>query len=372
MISSSTESLPPPRRNLRLAAALVTLALIFIVLLAAEGAVRIRQTLKFGSTESIEDYWTLDPRSGLRVPIAGFTSGRISINSLGFRGPEIAVPKPPGTLRLAFLGASTTWCGEVSGNDKVWPHLVTAALARSLPGTRLDYINGGVPGYSLASMLKNLQHRVAPLQPDVIVIYEAASNFSGEMRELAAKQGIIGEAKMQEMSWPSRYSLLWNLVEKNLLIRQAQSVARASQGRLVVDPATLGDEYRQGLTELVRAAQQQARLVVLATFSTQLRPGQTAEQQMRASESAFFYMPFVTPRLLIDGYARYNQVAREVAAETGALLLGGENDIPGDAAHFSDTVHFSDAGAQAMSERIYRGLAASPALRQLVGDSSGR
>ncbi len=357
---------------MRLAAALITLALIACVLLAAEGAVRIRQTLKYGSTESIEDYWTLHPRSGLRVPIAGFASGRISINSLGFRGPEIAVPKPPGTLRLAFLGASTTWCGEVSGNDKVWPHLVTAALGRSLPGARLDYVNGGVPGYSLASILKNLQHRVAPLQPDVIVIYEAASNFSGEMRELAAQQGIIGEAKMQEMSWPSRYSVLWNLVEKNLLIQQAQRVAQAGQGRLVVDAAKLGDEYRQGLIDLVRAAQQQARLVVLATFSTQLRPGQTAEQQMRASESAFFYMPFVTPRLLIDGYARYNQVAREVAAETGALLIGGENDIPGDPVHFLDTVHFTDAGAQAMAERVHRGLAASSTMRQLAGASPPR
>ena len=371
MTSSSTEAtLAAPRRDMRLAAVIATLALIAFILLAAEGAIRIRQTLRFGSTQSVEDYWTLDPKSGLRVPIAGFTSGRVSINSLGFRGPEIAVPKPPGTLRLAFLGASTTWCGEVSGQDKVWPHRVTAELGQTFPGARLDYVNAAVPGYTLDSMLKSLQHRVAPLQPDVIVIYEAGNNFSDEMRQLAAAQGIIAEAKMHELSWPSRYSVLWNLVEKNLLVRQAQRMARANQGRLTVDPATLGEKYRQALTELVKAAQQQAPLVAVATFSIQLRPGQSPEQQARTSESAFFFMPFVTPRLLIDGYARYNQVAREVAAETGALLIGGENDIPGDPLHFVDTVHFSDGGAQAMADRIHRGLATSPVLRKLVIDAA--
>lgn len=340
------------------------------ILLAAEGAVRIRQTLKYGSTESIEDYWQIEPKSGLRVPIANFSSGRISINSLGFRGPDIAVPKPPGTVRLAFLGASTTWCGEVSGNDYVWPKLVTDALGQAAAGVRLDYVNAGVPGLTMESLLKNLEHRVAPLQPDVIVIYEAASNFSGEMRELAAQRGIIREAKMQELSWPSRYSVLWNLVEKNLLIRRAQQIATDSQGRLEADPLTLGEEYRQSLTQVVRAAQQHSKLVVVATFSTQLRREQPPEQRMRAAESAFFYMPFVTPQLLIDGYARYNQVAREVAIETNALLIGGENDIPGDAIHFTDTVHFSDAGSKAMAQRIQRGLSASAAWQKLLADAA--
>lgn len=355
---------------MRRLAILVTSAFILFILLAAEGAIRIRQTLKYGSTESIEDYWVIEPKSGLRVPRASFSSGRISINSLGFRGPEIAVPKPPGTVRIAFLGASTTWCGEVSGNDYVWPKLVTDELGQQFAGARLDYVNAGVPGYTLASMLKNLEHRVAPLQPDVIVIYEAASNFSSEMRELAAQRGIIREAKMQELSWLGRYSVLWNLVEKNLLIWRAQQAAKDSQGRLEADISNLGREYRQGLTELVRAAQQHSKLVVVVTFSTQLRRDQPAAQQIRAAESAFFYMPFVTPKLLIDGYARYNEVAREVAMETNVALIGGENDIRGDAINFTDTVHFSDAGSKAMAQRVQRGLAASPAWNKLLDDAA--
>ena len=353
------------KRNL---AILVTVALVVFMLLAAEGAIRLRQFLKYGSTAVLEDYWTIDPSTGLRVPVAGRSVGRISINSLGFRGPEIAAAKPEGTVRVAFLGASTTWCAEVSGNEHVWPHLVTAAVARAFPGARFEYVNAGVPGYTMSSILRNLELRVAPLKPDVIVIYEASNNLSGELRELAARRGIIADARVQQLSWPSRYSQLWYLVEKNLRVRDAQRMARTGEARLEIDPATLGDEFRRELMQVALAARKNARLVVLATFSIQLRRGQSAEQQAKASESAFFYAPFTTPQMLIESYARYNQIVREVARSTGSMLIEGEDEIPGDPAHFTDTVHFSDAGSRAQAQRIGRALAASPDLRRVVDD----
>src|SRR5215471_5362125 len=88
----------------------------------AEIAVRVRHRLKFGTFWGIEDTYTIDPKSGLRIPIPGGHFGGIHINSLGFRGPEISIPKPRSTLRVAFLGSSTTFCGEVSSNENAWPH----------------------------------------------------------------------------------------------------------------------------------------------------------------------------------------------------------------------------------------------------------
>jgi lysophospholipase L1-like esterase len=368
--SQPSQAKVPGRLKGPLALIVVTVAAIALLLLTAEGVVRVRQAMKYGSTARLEDAWTVDPALKLRVPIANYSSGRIAINSRGFRGPEIALPKPPGTVRIAYLGASTTWCAEVSGNEHVWPHLATASLARAFPGTRFDYVNGGVPGYTTGSILKNLEHRVVPLQPDVIVVYEAANNLSGEMREIALKRGIIEERNVEVSSKGSELSMLWYLVEKNLRVLRAQHAAQNRQGLLEVDTAMLGSEYRKGLTDIVRAAQRSAKLVAVATFSIQPRREQTPEQQMRASASALFYMPFVTPATIIDVFARYNRIIREVARDTGALLIEGENDIPGDPAHFTDSVHFSDAGSQAMAERIGRALAGSAVLRDIV--SSGQ
>lgn len=351
------------KRNLTI---VVTIATILLLLLAAEATVRLRALIKYGSTAAYEDYYTVDPTLGLRVAKANFTSGRISTNSLGFRGPEIPSIKPPGVLRVAFLGASTTWCAEVSGNEYTWPALVVRSLRDALPASKIDYVNAGLPGYTMESILKNYQYRVAPLSPDMVIIYEATNNFSGEMRDLAAAQGITRSAAVQQIGWLGHFSLLWYLIEKNLMVLTAERQVATNDRHMEVDVSKLGEGYRNVLRELVRAAQRDAKLVAIATFSIQLRRGQDPAQQRRAAESAVFFMPFVTPDLVIDGIDRYNQVAREVAAETGALLIEGANDIPGDPAHFHDTVHFTDAGSKAMAERISKAMLTSARFTSLV------
>jgi lysophospholipase L1-like esterase len=357
-------------RSKRSLVVLVVVAAIAVMLASVEVAVRLRQMLKYGSARVGDGYYMVDRSINLRVPVPNFSNGRISVNSLGFRGPEIAVPKPPGTVRLAFLGASTTWCAEVSGNDFVWPHLVSQSLSRTFPGSRFDYINGSLPGYTIGALFENFRHRIAPLEPDVVVIYEAANNLSGELRDRAEEQGIILDAKMGELTWPSHYSLFWNLVEKNLRIIAAQRAAQLNQGRLVVDASTLGTEYRQDLLRLVLAAQKRAKFVAIATFSIHPRREQTPAQQLSALTSAIFYTPFVTPIAVIEGYERYNQIAREVARETNAYLIEGEFDIPGDSVHFADTIHFTDEGSKAMAERVSRWLVSSAKFRKLLAGSN--
>jgi lysophospholipase L1-like esterase len=82
-------------------------------------------------------------------------------------------------------------------------------------------------------------------------------------------------------------------------------------------------------------------------------------------------MPFMKPESLIKAYARYNEIIREVAANTGALLIGGEDTIPGDPEHFNDTVHFKDAGSERMAERVAGALAADPEARRVLTNAIG-
>lgn len=348
----------------------VTVALVLVMFATAEVAIRVRQTLKYGTDRTPDDLYRVDSRIGLRVPTPSMRVGRIETNSLGFRGPEIAVPKPAGTIRLAFLGASTTWCAEVSGNEKVWPHIVAESLRQGFPRARIDYVNAGVPGYAVDSSLKNLRHRVAPLRPDVVVIYHATNDMSGDLREAAAAKGVVQDAKVIPESWPAMYSLLWGLAEKNWRVWISQRQAERNVGRLEVDPKELGERFRLNLTELVVSAQSAAKLVALATFATQLRRGQTDEQKLRASASALYYMPFMHPDGLIASYERYNEIIRDVAKATGALLIEGEHDIPGDPDHFTDTVHFTDRGSEKMAARVSSALSQSPEVASMLRSSA--
>ncbi len=342
--------------------ALVTLGLLAALVVVAEVGLRVRQHLKYGLQQPAEQVYETDARIGLRVAKAELDTGRIQTNSLGFRGPEISSEKPAGAIRLAFLGASTTWCAEVSSNAAVWAERVSARLASDFPGRQFDFVNGGVPGYTLRSSLLNLEHRIAPLAPDVIVIYHATNDLSGELRELALAEGLISETRVAQQHWPSRYSLLWDLAEKNIRIAFARRRAESGVGVLRADFGKIGEPFRVALTELVRAAKARAEVVAVATFSIRMRARQSPDEKLRAASSALYYVPFMDPDGLIAAFARYNQIIREVASNEAIVLIDGEDGVPGDAAHFTDSVHFTDAGSEAMARRVAAGLRASVAL----------
>ncbi len=112
-------------------------------------------------------------RSHPRLPYVP-TPGYPSHNSLGFRGPEVELEKPPGRLRIACLGASTTYGHELAWND-AWP----AQLERLLraEGVDAEVINGGVPGWISLEMRVSLEVSVLPLRPDVVVVYEGRNEL---------------------------------------------------------------------------------------------------------------------------------------------------------------------------------------------------
>lgn len=353
------------QRNYALLATLVTLIVILLLVLLAEGGIRLRQWVKHGQSGTVNNMLVEDPTTGLTVPRPGSHNGsRIQINSLGFRGPELTAGQPD--LRLAFLGASTTFCAEVSNNAATWPHQVADRVRLALPGRRVDYINAGVPGYVVATSLENWRRRVAPHKPDIVVIYHATNDLAKDTRALARARGLMAESKEAEQSWLARHSMLWFLVEKNLAIRSAQQRATsANAARLDNLPSDIADGFRHRLTTLVREVQASGAHVVLPTFSYRLRRDQAPAERLKAAESALYYMPYMSTESLLAGYEAYNTAIRKVAQETGALLIEGELTIPGDAAHFTDSVHFSDRGSAVMAERVARALLASGIVQNI-------
>ena len=342
------------------------LAVVVVTASLAEGLVRIRHWMKYGGMWSVEQTFNLDPATGLRVPTPKQVIGNIRINSLGFRSPEIDPLKPPSTIRLAFLGSSTTYCGEVSSNEMTWPHLVWETLQRASPEAKFDYVNAAVPGYGVARDVQNLHLRVKPLEPDVIVIYEAANDLSFDSYDLARSQGLVVDVRSLERTWLSRHSLAWFLIGKNLVALRLVVKTRSGSGKLRFNPWELSRGFERRLLELVEASQKVASVVALATFSTRVSREQSAEEQARAALGALYYMPHMSIEGLIAGYEEYNRVIREVARQTGAILIDGETRIPADGMHYTDTVHFTDTGSKVMAERVSRALLAAPAVKELV------
>jgi hypothetical protein len=342
---------------------LVAAASAFAALLLLEAAVRARQWWLYGTTMTSYYRFAIDPATGLRIPAPGHTVGPIAVNSLGFRGPEIEQPKPARRLRVAFLGASTTFCAEASELAATWPHLVVQGLREDAPDLEFDYVNGGAGGFTAADSLLSLERRVAPLEPDVIVYYEATNDLTVDARRAAIAAGLYAAEEGTE-SRIGEWWLSYYLVEKNL--RQALRTRPGARAKLRFEPRELSRGFEQRLTALVAAAQERASVVALVTFSTRMRAGQRPEDQRAGAASALYLMPFLDVPGLLAGYAEYNRVIRAVAAARGAILIEGEDSIPGDARHFADSVHFRDPGLCLQAERVLAGLIAAPAYRALL------
>ena len=95
-------------------------------------------------------------------------------NALGFRGEPFEARKPEGVRRIACIGASTTY-GNLADATDSWPAQL-GVLLRDHPG-RFEVVNAGVPGWVSTELWIQLELRVLPLDPDVVVILPARNEF---------------------------------------------------------------------------------------------------------------------------------------------------------------------------------------------------
>lgn len=171
---------------------------------AAEAALRLNQILSFGTTAAVEqsDKFQVDPETGLRRPVPGSVHGKIHYNSLGFRSPELVEPKPAGTLRVAFLGSSTTNDPYVLTLEDTWPAVAVQTLSERYPACRFDYLNAGAPGLSTRWLSVYYQQHIRQLQPDLVVILSNDQNV--DLDRIAEGKGIYDVVCITgRRGWPS-------------------------------------------------------------------------------------------------------------------------------------------------------------------------
>jgi len=99
----------------------------------------------------------------------------LRINALGFRGPEVARPKPPGRLRVACIGASTTAQGPE--DDATYPARLESMLRQRFPDLPLEVVNLGVSATWSDYWLERSDALFA-LEPDVLVQYDGINDIA--------------------------------------------------------------------------------------------------------------------------------------------------------------------------------------------------
>jgi lysophospholipase L1-like esterase len=102
---------------------------------------------------------------------------QIRINALGMRGADMALEKPPGTVRILATGGSTTFCTGARTDAAAWPAQLGQLLAgHDRPERRYEVGNCGVSGWTTIENLIDLELRRVELAPDAWIVYGAAND----------------------------------------------------------------------------------------------------------------------------------------------------------------------------------------------------
>ncbi|QDT19494.1 SGNH/GDSL hydrolase family protein [Gimesia chilikensis] len=158
----------------------LTLALLTLVLLAvgSEVALRIEEYRQQESVSSYDADGFLIPSdvSYHRIrPLQQVTRKhpdteevvQFSINSMGLRGKEYAIPKPTGVYRILCLGGETVLAPEMADEDTFCVRL--EQLLQKQTQLKVEVINAGVPDACPLMSYLHLRHSLSGLQPDLIL-----------------------------------------------------------------------------------------------------------------------------------------------------------------------------------------------------------
>ncbi|TAJ37511.1 MAG: hypothetical protein EPO67_02735, partial [Reyranella sp.] len=126
-------------------------------------------------------------------------------NAYGFRGAPVPVARQPGTIRIAFLGASTT----VAPHHFAWSYpefvgnwLNLWAKARKLDVT-FEVLNAGREAIQSPDSAAIMANEVAPLAPDLVVYYEGANQFElgTIVPDLPPRASYATQIERQQRGW---------------------------------------------------------------------------------------------------------------------------------------------------------------------------
>lgn len=307
----------------------------------------------------------------------GLTPDRDDVNSLGYRGPAITQPKPPGSYRIVALGGSTTYGGYLDSYELTWTHKLERLLADDYGYSQVELVNAGVPAYSSFETAVNFMLRAQDLDPDMIIIYHATNDVRARLVDPAHYRGgyeLRGTWRTLDQALPASalqrlfmhklgdsLQLAFSLDERMPApgdVRECQldtSGPEAICANLGATAAAVLDAnppiyFQRNLQNIIGMAQSRDIATLLLTWAY-------SPYAYDAPNGDVMSQPFRQAAV-----AEHNLIIRELAAERGTLFYDMAANLPIERQYWINGVHQSDAGTSEMARQLADYLAESGVL----------
>lgn len=159
----------------------------------------------------------------------------LEVNSRGLRSPETDLEKPAGSFRILNLGDSIAMGWGITYEES-YGHLLEAVLPPLLePGTEVEVINAGVPGWNLENELAFLIAEGLKYSPDAVILDLTLVN------DIYGRNALDRNQRPALIEWLRENTYLYPF----LSIQAQWLVARANdQDRIpVIDPPREAESY---------------------------------------------------------------------------------------------------------------------------------
>jgi lysophospholipase L1-like esterase len=258
-------------------------------------------------------------------------------NNRGFRSDEIVLPKPPGTVRILCVGASTT--EEGMSNATTYPGILQALLREYFKTDRIEVINCGIAGMHSYKIKLRLPDYAA-LQPDWVVYYEGINDF----------------CHLLYPKWIKEHDFLQRVV------RNSRFVTAHVNGLLLPSQARV-DRDVDGLT-IANLRYMQAYFsrhgVAMAVCSFARPALETIPSEDSDYYRLYFRKEWGGRWITLDTYCRHidllNEKIRALCASANMAYIPVAEHVTGGADTFGDPCHMKNKGIRKKAETVFAAL----------------
>lgn len=294
-----------------------------------------------------------------------------AMNSHGFRGPELrSAQSSPGLTRVVVLGASETF-GLFESEGHEYPAQMQRMLDSIAPG-RFEVVNAALAGMGLSAMVPYLRTVLAPLHPDIVVVYPTPTFFLDNaappdtfvLRPLTAQDTATGRRFEPRIRDKVRV-VVKRIVPTQIFIAYRQwglDRARRALGEDQIWSEVPEDRMELFARHLARVTAEIEAIGATPILLTHANRFLYREVPLDLDDNQHLlavisnYWPRASESVAIGVDSAANRRVRAVASARGAHLLEVERRIPPDAVHFADYSHFTDAGAERVARVVVQGL----------------
>jgi lysophospholipase L1-like esterase len=286
-------------------------------------------------------------------------------NALGFRGEEIALPKPAHRFRIVALGGSTTYGVGLPTYREAYPYQLEREL-HERGADSVEVVNAGAGDYDTWPTLINLLFRVLDLRPDMILFYEGTNEVETRMVYPFEAYRPDNSGRIAPPIVPNTRLIEHFLCTRILFYPLGLVRSYGDLHRLNAAPTYVGDMYYDQLL---------AKVYPSGVFRRHPAPEILAHNQPRYTERnirsmiaiarefgvtpvlvSFAYSPMTvktSSEVYQKGIAEYNDLIKELAAKAGVPFFDFAPRVPRDRTYWTpDGVHLSAEGSRLQARLI--------------------